>query len=480
MIARKSISVLAATALAGSMFIAVPASAIPANNALANQASAGQTAQIASDASSVAPAATTTATTAVNSATAASNTVTLSSLQQKRIAIIADNLVARFATGGNNATIDNSTMDAALALQQLAELTNGKLKAGNLIDSTAMLKKMQADQTLAQASGCGRLAKYLMGLSAAGVDQSSCQNYVDLLASNAADALAAPAQGYDTRAYNAVWILPTLLTYCPDQSALIEQAIAVITDEQAENGLVKGDYQTTSQAVWALSKLSAAQQTSQTKSCIAKAVAALQSAQLSSGAWPYQPASSDKANLDATSWAMLALSLADDDAAKGASVSAASYLQEAADDDLAHYNTASLSNEEMAAAAALLGLTSAAKAGAIALDPGTLGSNVGAYLTPGKAGNVKAKSSKKRQIKVSWSNSNGKKLGVDGYQICVLRSGKTIKTVEVKGAAKSSKTIKGLTSGKKLSVYVRAYRAKNNHRAAVYSAKSGTVKVKVK
>ena len=478
MTAHKSINVLAAAALASSIFIAAPASATPANAALANaaSASASQTAQIADDASSIAP----TATATVNTVTAATNTAALSSLQQKRIAIIADNLVTRFATGGSNATITNSTMDAALALQQLAELSNGKLKASNLIDSTAMLKKMQADQTLAQTSGCGRLAKYLMGLNAAGVEQSSYQSYVDLLASNAADALAAPAQGYDARAYNAVWILPALLTHCPDQSALIEQAIAVIADEQTEDGLIKGDYQTTSQAVWALSKLDAAQQTSQTKSCIAKAVAALQGAQLPSGAWPYQPASSDKANLDTTSWAMLALSLADADAARGACTSAASYLQEAADSDLAHYTAASLSNEEMAAAAVLLGLTSAAKTGAVTLDPGTLGSSVGAYLTPSKASSLKAKSSKKRQIKVSWSNSNGKKLGVDGYQICVLRSGKTIKTVKVKGAAKSSKTIKDLTSGKKLSVYVRAYRAKNNHRAAVYSAKSNTVKVKVK
>ena len=478
MTAHKSINVLAAAALASSIFIAAPASATPANAALANaaSASASQTAQIADDASSIAP----TATATVNTVTAATNTAALSSLQQKRIAIIADNLVTRFATGGSNATITNSTMDAALALQQLAELSNGKLKASNLIDSTAMLKKMQADQTLAQTSGCGRLAKYLMGLNAAGVEQSSYQSYVDLLASNAADALAAPAQGYDARAYNAVWILPALLTHCPDQSALIEQAIAVITDEQTEDGLIKGDYQTTSQAVWALSKLDAAQQTSQTKSCIAKAVAALQDAQLTSGAWPYQPASSDKANLDTTSWAMLALSLADADAARGACASAASYLQEAADSDLAHYNAASLSNEEMAAAAVLLGLTSAAKTGAVTLDPGTLGSNVGAYLTPGKAGSVKARSSKKRQVKVSWSNNNGKKLSVDGYQICVLRSDKTVKTVKVKGAAKSSKVIKGLTSGKKVSIYVRAYRAKNNHRAAVYSAKSGTVKVKVK
>ena len=475
MTAHKSISILTAAALAGSMCIAVPANAAPASAALANQASTGQTAQIADDASSVAPTAAT-----VNTVTTATNTIAFSSLQQKRIAIIADNLVTRFATGGSNATITNSTMDAALALQQLAELSNGKLKASNLIDSTAMLKKMQADQTLAQASGCGRLAKYLMGLNAADVEQSSYQSYVDLLASNAADALAAPAQGYDTRAYNAVWILPALLTHCPDQSALIEQAIAVITDEQTEDGLIKGDYQTTSQAVWALSKLDAAQQTSQTKNCIAKAVAALQGAQLPSGAWPYQPASSDKANLDTTSWAVLALSLADADAARGACASAASYLQEAADSDLAHYNAASLSNEEMATAAVLLGLTSAAKTGAVTLDPGTLGSSVGAYLTPSKASSVKAKSNKKRQVKVSWSNSNGKKLSVDGYQICVLRGDKTVKTVKVKGAAKSSKIIKGLASGKKLSVYVRAYRAKNNHRAAVCSAKSNTVKVKVK
>lgn len=525
MIARKSLSVFAAAALASSMCMAAPTTA-----ALAAQDDAGRTA-----AATLATSSANGASAASGFTTAAAKTVTLTALQQKRLAVLTDNLVNRFAVGGTDAAIDNNTVDAALALQQLAELSGDKLKASELIDGAAVLKKLKSDKGLT----CGRTAKYLVALNAAGVKQSKYQSYVDAFVSQVEAALKAPEKGLDTRAYSAVWILPALLIYCPDQSSLVEQAVDVLTSAQVATGLIQGDYQTTGQAVWALSRVAAdadstgasgtdaaaadsaadgstADDTAtdaegvaateavatKAKACMDKAVAAIADAQLSSGAWPYSPAYSDKADLDTTGWALFALMLSGDNASyANACASAAAYLQNAVDEDLTYFMLSSPSNEPMTCAAVLLGITSAAKAGVITLDGGTLGTSVGKYLAPNKVTSVAAVSKKSCQIKVTWSNADGKTLAVDGYQVRVLSGGKLInsssfkikKTEAKKKVGALKKNYYKLTvpkkgtisvdpkySGKKLSVYVRAYRVKNNHRSAVYSTKSTTVKVKVK
>lgn len=500
MIARKSLSVLASAALAASLCAAAPATA-----ALANGTAAANAATTAA----AAPAATGAA------AATAAKSYSLSALQQKRVAVLADNLVTRFAAGGANASLDNNTMDAALALQQLAAASSGALKASNLIDGAALLKALKADDAANDGSHCGRLAKYLVGLNAAGVKQNKYASYLSAFSGQVASALAAPtgANAYDTRAYNVVWILPALVTYCPNNTELIEQAVAILADKQAENGVIAGDNQTTAQAVWALSQVPASTGDAVTpaQDTAAKALAALQNAQLSSGAWPYS-ASYATPNLDTTGWAMFVLASAASSAAAAgdsstaasyanACIGGASYLQSVADENLTYFSLTALSNETMASAAALLGFASSANAGAITLDSGTLGAGVGAYLAPNKVTSVAVKSKKACQLTVSWANANGKKLAVDGYQVRVLSGGKLIKSASFKVKKTEAKkkvdgvkrkyikltvpksgtiTVDPKYSGKKLSVYVRAYRVKNAHRGAVYSTASATVKVKVK
>ena len=488
MIARKSLSVIASAALAASLCAAAPATAALASETVA--ASAAQTS------------------TAASAAATAAKSYSLSALQQKRVAVLADNLLTRYAAGGSDASLDNNTIDAALALQQLAGASNGALKAGGLIDGAALLKALKADNEANDGKHCGRLAKYLIGLDVAGVKQSKYASYISAFTSQAESYLAASAAS----AYNVVWILPALLVYCPDNAELIEQAVGVLAGKQAESGIIAGDCQTTSQAVWALSQVpaSAGDAAAQAQTAVSKALAALRDAQLSSGAWPYS-ASYATPNLDTTGWAMFALSCAvsnDGNASSAdtasyinACVGGASYLQSVADVDLTHFNLAALANETMASAAALLGFASAAQAGAITLDGGTLGAAAGTYLAPDKVSSVAVKSKKSCQLTVSWANANGKKLAVDGYQVRVLSGGKLIKSASFKTKkAEAKKKVDGtkksyikLTvpkkgkitvdpkySGKKLSVYVRAYRLKNAHRGAVYSAASATVKVKVK
>ena len=498
---RKTMSVLTTAALVASLCAAAPAAAAGAD---AGQTLAVTASVVTESAATVSAASTTTGATC---STAAAQSSALSTLQQKRIAVIADNLADRFAAGGSDSTISNTTIDAALALRELADLSNGKLTASELIDGAAMLEKLQTDATITQASRCGTLAKYLLGLAAAGVEQSSYQSYVDAFTAQAGPALEKPAAGsYDARAYSAVWILPALLVYCPDQSSLIEQAVNAIADAQTQDGLVMGDYQTTAQALWAVSQVGSAAVSescaAQISACTAAAATALESGQLASGAWPYSAKTPSTANLDASAWALHALaSVGYSSELASTCTKAASYLQSAADDDLAHFNLATISNEPMSAAAVFLALTSAAKAQVIALDSGTLGGATGTLLTPSKVTSVVATSKKRCKIKVSWSNVSGKSCAITGYQVRIMSGSKAIKNMHFKVTKSTvSKTINGTVkkylklavpkkgtvnvgskySGKKLSVKVRAYRAKSSHNAAAWGPASKTVKVKVK
>ncbi len=521
MVAGKGMRTLTAALLAASMCAAAPAAAPAAAMARQDSAAQGQStaaalaaASAAGDGESALAAAdagsSTLAAYAADNASSAAQGSSLTALQQKRIAILADNLVGRFAKGGTDASLDNNTMDAALALQQLAAASNGKLKASNLIDGTALLKTLKADTQANDGKHCGRLAKYLVGLNAAGVDVATYQSYVDSFVQQVPQALAAPAQGaYDGRVYNVVWILPALVAYAPDQTQLIEQAVAVLADKQAADGIIAGDCQTTAQAAWALGQApaSAGDATTQAQAAQSKALAALQNAQLDSGAWGYS-ASKPAANIDATGWAMWALSLAvaasDDNAATYASscTKAAAYLQEVADAGLSHFREAALANETMASAAVLLGLSGATQAGAITLDSATFGAITGEYLALEKVTGVAATSKTKRKVKVAWANTNGVELAVDGYQVRIMSGSKVVKKVNVGVSVqvtheqlvdgtertrvkliapkKTTVNVASKYRGKKLKAAVRALRTKSAHRAAIYSAWSGVAKVKVK
>ena len=99
-------------------------------------------------------------------------------------------------------------------------------------------------------------------------------------------------------------------------------------------------------------------------------------------------------------------------------------------------------------------------------------------INPKKTTIKKATSPKTRQLKVSY----GKVKGVTGYQVKYSTSKKftkkTTKTVTVKGAGKTSKTIKKLKKGKTYYVKVRSYKTVNG--VKYYGAYSAVKKVKVK
>lgn len=99
-------------------------------------------------------------------------------------------------------------------------------------------------------------------------------------------------------------------------------------------------------------------------------------------------------------------------------------------------------------------------------------------INPKKTTIKKATSPKTRQLKVSY----GKVKGVTGYQVKYSTSKKftkkTTKTAAVKGAGKTSKTIKKLKKGKTYYVKVRAYKVVGG--VKYYGAYSAVKKVKVK
>ena len=91
---------------------------------------------------------------------------------------------------------------------------------------------------------------------------------------------------------------------------------------------------------------------------------------------------------------------------------------------------------------------------------------------------MKASSPKTKQLKVTYK----KVAGVTGYQVSYSTSKnftkKTTKTVTVKGAAKTSKTVKSLKKGKKYYVKVRSYKTVSGTK--YYSGYTKVKSVKVK
>ena len=79
----------------------------------------------------------------------------------------------------------------------------------------------------------------------------------------------------------------------------------------------------------------------------------------------------------------------------------------------------------------------------------------------------------KKKILVKWKAQTG----VDGYQIR-YKTGNTVKTAKVKGAAKTQKTLSKLKKGKTYAVSVRSYKLVRG--VTYYSAWSKQKKVKVK
>lgn len=95
----------------------------------------------------------------------------------------------------------------------------------------------------------------------------------------------------------------------------------------------------------------------------------------------------------------------------------------------------------------------------------------GYYLAASKLSAVK--STAKKVLKAQWS----KNASCEGYQLRYTLSGKSA-TSKVSGAKNVTASVKGLKSGKTYSVEVRSFRKVSG--STVYSAWSGTIKVKIK
>lgn len=99
-------------------------------------------------------------------------------------------------------------------------------------------------------------------------------------------------------------------------------------------------------------------------------------------------------------------------------------------------------------------------------------------ITPAKIDGVKVKSPKAKRVKVTWKKANGE---VTGYEIQIARNKKftkSLKTIDIKKANVSKKTIKKLKSKKKYFVRVRAYKTIDNKK--YYGNWSKIVSKKVK
>ncbi len=263
------------------------------------------------------------------------------------------NLSARFVADGADAAIDNNTFYAAVALNSLGK--------GGSIDAAAILSNLSKDDAMT----AGRLGKYIMALTAAGVDRTNvddngtARNLVAEM--EALEATAAPS------VYDAVCILPVYAygSYEQGESALsmsdlIDIILANVDSEGLFGSVAYGcDAQTTAQAILAL--LPYQQVRSDVAAAIEKAQAALLSHQNADGSFAYNGQYAG-ANLDATANIVAALEALGIDCAAGQQVTTANgstplgYLTSVADENLAGYLDASSYNEAAASATVLLAL----------------------------------------------------------------------------------------------------------------------------
>ncbi len=161
-----------------------------------------------------------------------------------------DNLEKRFSTGGTDASITNDTVYAAIALNMLGK--------GSKIDGDAILANLNTYKNENEPTA-GAIAKYIMALTAAGMDCKSVSNGAggtqDLIAEM--DSL---VRKDSMDVYSAVWIL-WAYEYGSYEQGSCEMSLGdlanFIMDSRDEDGLVGdeaygGDTQTTAQAIFAL------------------------------------------------------------------------------------------------------------------------------------------------------------------------------------------------------------------------------------
>ena len=273
-----------------------------------------------------------------------------------KAASLQQNLAARFSRGGAEAAIDNTTAFAAITLNDLG--------LGASIDGSAILASL-ADYEKANGAPirAGALAKYILALTAAGVDCTrapmggATHNLVaEMEALISEDAMSV---------YDAVMILPVYGDAGYEQGSCamsVQDLVDYLVASQQDNGLFtvsSPDSQTASQAILALIPYRSQPAVSKV---IDKTVATVRAMQLPDGSFAYNPGDT-QGNLDATANVVVALAALGVDPLSLVTDNGSSPLGFAialADDELAGYARALdedlIGNETMASATVLLAL----------------------------------------------------------------------------------------------------------------------------
>ena len=242
------------------------------------------------------------------------------------------NLSARFAINGKDHAIDNNTFYAAIALNSLGK--------GASIDAAAILANLNKDDLMT----AGRMGKYIMALTAAGIDCTKVNDNGTVR--NLVAEMEALEKPESMSVYDAVCILPVYQYGSCKQgdsamapSALIDLILANADDKGLFGSLTYGcDTQTTAQAILALLPYQSFH--SGAAAAIKKAESALLSMENEDGSFAYS-AQYREANLDATANVVAALE-------------ALGYLTSVADKDLTGYLDASSYNESATSAVVLM------------------------------------------------------------------------------------------------------------------------------
>lgn len=261
------------------------------------------------------------------------------------------NLSARFAINGKDHAIDSNTFYAAIALNSLGK--------GASIDAAAILANLNKDDLMT----AGRMGKYIMALTAAGIDCTKVNDNGTVR--NLVAEMEALEKPESMSVYDAVCILPVYQYGSCKQgdsamapSALIDLILANADDKGLFGFLTYGcDMQTTAQAILALLPYQSFH--SGAAAAIKKAESALLSMENEDGSFAYS-AQYREANLDATANVVATLEAIGYNCASDSRLTTSNgsmslgYLTSVAEKDLTGYLDASSYNESAASAVVLM------------------------------------------------------------------------------------------------------------------------------
>ncbi len=276
-----------------------------------------------------------------------------------KAALLLENLAARFKKGGADASISNTTFEAAIALNQLG--------MGAQIDADAILANVMSQSTKDTFSA-GTCAKYILARTAAGVDCTKV-TFSDGTVRNFVAEMNDMFRDQIPGVYEAVCILPVYQTYADNTGREAKLIEAILASQNEETGLFGytgyEDSQTTAQAIVAL--LPYRNSRSDVKDAIEKAVDALYAQQVEDGGFAYNYGD-HTSNLDATSAVIVALTSLGYDCAEGEDLTTANgstplgwLVAQADQESLDNFEDVSNWDETMSAATAVLALTADAQ-----------------------------------------------------------------------------------------------------------------------